>query len=184
MARSRSRKEVLLGCARGYIQLGRNSAAQDELDEFRASYGISEESFDLQVELLESASDWQGLVEFAHSVLAAKGKMHAGGWRILIFGLIRSGKTELAEKAGRNGEYNCPGDLAVRLEVLRALISCGRLHAARMHLLDSIRLESSFQNRLHGDPDFGEFLLLYASGALSGGSSGEEIWPDDGDEIR
>lgn len=185
MARIRSTRESYLGCARGYLRLGRPEEARAELSECLKHYGGFGEAFELMIEAISELEDWQGLIDFGYSLLSKHGKVHDYGWACVIRGLLHSGKGHLALRAARSARANCgERNMIVALESLRVLAMTERYHAARNLYLEILVADPMSAAIVAEDADFADFLRIYVSGNLSTLESDDDPWGNDGSEVR
>lgn len=185
MGKAGSSKESYLGCARGYLRLGRSTEAQAEILDCIANWGECSEAYELMIQSFTQSEDWQGLIDFAHSTLSRCGRNHDYGWSCLIRGLLRVGKPHLALRAARSGRSNCgEQNMVVGLESLRVLAITKRFHAARNLYLQMLVADPASASKVVEDPDLKEFLQVYISGHLSDDGDEDDPWADDGNEIR
>lgn len=184
MTKIKSSRESYLGCARGYLSLGRPREAQNEISECLRHYGGSDTVYDLMIECISEIGDWQSLIDFGHSLLRENGKGHDYGWACVIRGLLRSGKPHLALRAARSGRHNCgEQNMVVGFESLRVLALTQRYHAARNLYLQILVVDPACAARVVEDPNFEDFLQVYVSGALSSSEPDDDPWKNDGNEV-
>ncbi len=157
-------RDIYLGCARGYISLGRFDEAIAEIDEMERRLGFGNEGLALMVLCYSELGDLDRQVRYLSRVLIEFDWKYADAWAALVFCYGRIGRFDVARKCIERGLDAGPENANVLFEASRLFVKMGDLSTAAHYMMRSVGADLDKRIWLSKDPDFEELRIFIKRG--------------------
>lgn len=141
---------MAIGCARGYLSLGRIDDAMQELAECETEFGYTDSSIELTIEVLNTALRWDDLKLYSRRVLVKLGWLHSKAWLAQIRSNRMLQEFEEAEYVANFALERYPLEIGLIIEMALVLCEREKFEAAYeyMSLLAHVD-EQAFEQCMH-----------------------------------